>query len=107
MAATRQSRCTATSRPGRHRPRWLPNESRGEDRTMTEQRSPGHRHRATAVSGEEFAAAWKRNAAKLSRPGLYHPDAEPDGCGVGLADQLEGTPQPDWGCAGQLGREAM
>src|SRR3546814_1185549 len=67
---------------------------------MTEQRSPGHRHSASAASGEEFVAAWKRNAAKLSSQGLYDPAEEHDACGVGLVASLDGTPRRDVVVAG-------
>src|SRR5690606_11416116 len=99
-AAMLRNRCTATSRPARHRPRWQPSESRGKDSTMTEQGPPGHRHSAAALSGEEFVAAWKRNAAKLSSQGLYDPADEHDACGVGLVASLDGTPRRDVVVAG-------
>src|SRR3546814_3726654 len=67
---------------------------------MTEQRSPGQSHSATAASGEEFVAAWKRNAAKLSSQGLYDPAEEHDACGVGLVASLDGTPRRDVVVAG-------
>src|SRR3546814_13445279 len=67
---------------------------------MTEQRSPEQSHSATAASGEEFVAAWKRNAAKLSSQGLYDPAEEHDACGVGLVASLDGTPRRDVVVAG-------
>src|SRR3546814_11915874 len=74
---------------------------------MTEQRSPGHRHSATAVSGEEFVAAWKRNAAKLSSQGLYDPAEEHDACGVGLLASPDRTPRPHAGVAGLRALQAV
>src|SRR3546814_12784782 len=62
---------------------------------MTEQRSPEQSHSASAASGEEFVAAWKRNAAKLSSQGLYDPAEEHDACGGGLVASLDATPRRD------------
>src|SRR3546814_11842674 len=50
--------------------------------------------------GDDFVAAWKRNAAKLSSHGLYDPAEEHDACGVGLVASLDGTPRRDVVVAG-------
>ena len=63
---------------------------------MTEQRSLT----PASESGEDFAAAWKRNAEILSSQGLYDPADEHDACGVGLVASLDGTPRRDVVVAG-------
>jgi glutamate synthase (NADPH/NADH) large chain len=68
---------------------------------MTEQRSLTAAPNAGAPNaGEEFVAAWKRNAAKLSSLGLYDPADEHDACGVVLVCSLDGTPRRDVVVAG-------
>ncbi|HMA15157.1 MAG TPA: glutamate synthase large subunit, partial [Kiloniellaceae bacterium] len=62
---------------------------------MTEQRPLGPR-----TDGEEFVAAWKRNAATLASHGLYDPAEEHDACGVGLVASIDGTPRRDVVVAG-------
>src|SRR3546814_7141661 len=63
---------------------------------MTEQRPLG----PCTTPGDDFVAAWKRNAAKLSSHGLYDPAEEHDACGVGLVASLDGTPRRDVVVAG-------
>src|SRR3546814_4347248 len=58
---------------------------------MTEQRPLG----PCTTSGDDFVAAWNRNAAKLSSHGLYDPAEEHDACGLGLVPSLHGTPRRD------------
>jgi len=62
---------------------------------MTEQRPLG-----PAAQGDDFVAAWKRNADRLSRQGLYDPAEEHDACGVGLVASIDGTPRRDVVVAG-------
>ncbi|MGF1595259.1 MAG: glutamate synthase large subunit [Kiloniellaceae bacterium] len=52
------------------------------------------------AGGDEFVAAWRRNAARLSSQGLYDPAEEHDACGVGLVASLDGTPRRDVVVAG-------
>ena len=42
---------------------------------------------------EDFAAAYRRNAAHLAERGLYDPREEHDACGVGLIAALDGQPR--------------
>jgi len=42
---------------------------------------------------EDFAAAYRRNAAHLAASGLYDPREEHDACGVGLIAALDGQPR--------------
>src|ERR1700685_3002487 len=42
---------------------------------------------------EDFAAAYRRNAAHLAESGLYDPREEHDACGVGLIAALDGQPR--------------
>jgi glutamate synthase (NADPH/NADH) large chain len=43
--------------------------------------------------GERFVEAYRRNAAKLAREGLYDPAQEHDACGVGLVCAIDGKPR--------------
>jgi glutamate synthase (NADPH/NADH) large chain len=67
---------------------------------MTEQRLLGVQAGPRTTQGDEFVAAWKRNAAKLSSQGLYDPADEHDACGVGLVASLDGSPRRDVVVAG-------
>ncbi len=40
--------------------------------------------------GERFVEAWRANARRLARDGLYDPASEHDACGVGLVAALDG-----------------
>ena len=58
----------------------------------------GHaRHPHAAGRGDEAGAAvvdaWRRNAERLAREGLYRPEDEHDACGVGLIAAIDGRPR--------------
>ncbi len=67
---------------------------------MTKQRPLTPRNGPNSGQGEDFAAAWKRNAAQLGSQGLYDPADEHDACGVGLVASLDGSPRRDVVVAG-------
>ena len=50
--------------------------------------------------GERFVEAWRANARRLARDGLYDPASEHDACGVGLVAALDGKPRRDVVLAG-------
>ena len=41
----------------------------------------------------DFVSAWRSNAERLSREGLYDPAEEHDACGVGLVASIDGRPR--------------
>jgi len=43
--------------------------------------------------GLRFVEAFRRNAEKLARDGLYDPRDEHDSCGVGLVAAIDGKPR--------------